>query len=248
MARRECSIAIERRRRRGREHSTVVVGGGSRGVRMHRCAVVVNRRRLSTLHVIVEHGDVVVVGNVERDSVAEHCLVKVEVEATCSQRGQLTQHNVLCYSLKVIVLREDSSIHQDFHSLLKRATHHGTRVYTIDTVTSNGHQVTTICHHISKSSKMAIVDIRTIKRNNSSEFLEESISHSLNTKHLNDFDDIVGNGARVVDIRETHNLQKIDSFSIENPLIFSCKATILVKYHPLFFTHENLANGGDSTK
>lgn len=184
MARRERSIAIERRRGRWREHGSVVVGSGSRGVRVKGSAIVVDRRGLGTLHIIVEHSHVVVVGNVEGDSIAEHGFVEVEVEASCSQGCQLTQHDVLGNSLKVIVLRENGSIHQNFHSLLERATHHRTRVHTIDTVTSDSHQVTTIGHHISKSGKMAIVDIGTIERNHSSELFKKGVSHGFNTQHL----------------------------------------------------------------
>lgn len=49
------------------------------------------------------------------------------------------------------------------YRFLKRASHEGTNLLSIDTVPCDGHQMTSTRHDVTKQSQVTVIDIRAIK-------------------------------------------------------------------------------------
>ena len=70
------------------------------------------------------------------------------------------------------------------YSFFKGAPSQSSCFLSVDSVTGNSHQVTLRSHDITKQRQVAIVDIRTIKRDDMVHLPFNAFSHSLNTKCL----------------------------------------------------------------
>ena len=95
---------------------------------------------------------------------------------------------------------------QDVNSLFKRALLQGTILCPIDAMPCDGHEVTASGHGVTKDGQMSVVDIGTIKLNDTSQLLEEGIPSCLYAQHINCLNDVVAGCPGVVDTWHAHDL------------------------------------------
>jgi len=93
-----------------------------------------------------------------------------------------------------------SGVHQDVHSFFEGTPHEGATVLSVDTVPSNGHQVTFSGHNVTKQGQMPIVDIKTIEIEHKKDLFFHAFPHSFDTKHLENLTDIVADSPCWVNI------------------------------------------------
>ena len=93
------------------------------------------------------------------DCIFQHVNVECYLECTSAHRCHLTEHNVLRDTVTVVLLPNSSRLHQNFDSLLERTSHEGTSISTIDSMSCDGHESSTISHEIAEEGKASIVDI-----------------------------------------------------------------------------------------
>mgnify|MGYP007092089247 CR=1 FL=1 len=116
-------------------------------------------------------------------------------------------------------------VHQHINSLFERASHEGTGVLSIDSMTSDSHQVTFCRHHIAKQSQMPIVYVETIELQHSVHFFLYRLSDGFNTQHTEDFANIVTECTHRVNITLTQHLHHRCSVRFKQPLTDSFELT-----------------------
>jgi len=110
----------------------------------------------------------------------------------------LSQHDVFGHTLEVVLLGKNGGFEQNFGRFFERATHEGSGFDTIDTVSGDTHQMPSICHDVRQNSKMSIIDVTSIKTDDSSQFFEQRVSDSFYSQDLDDLDDVIRSGSRVI--------------------------------------------------
>lgn len=63
---------------------------------------------------------------------------------------------------------------------------------------------------------MAMIDVDRVGLQNLLELVDEGRASSLNTKHIEDFSDVIGVGAIWVDLRVREDLAQVSSFGFED--------------------------------
>lgn len=80
--------------------------------------------------------------------VLEHLNVERDVERAGTHRSKLTEQDALCNTSAVVPLSNGCSFHQDLDRLFERTSHERASIGSVDTVTSDGHEVSAIRHDI----------------------------------------------------------------------------------------------------
>ena len=62
-------------------------------------------------------------------------------------------------------------------------------------------------HHLDENREVAVVDVRTVKFDDASQFLEQRVTDSLDAQHLNHLDQVVRSRAREIHLLLVHHLQ-----------------------------------------
>mmetsp|Transcript_5376 Transcript_5376/g.17339 ORF Transcript_5376/g.17339 Transcript_5376/m.17339 type:complete len:259 (-) Transcript_5376:3426-4202(-) len=106
-------------------------------------------------------------------------------------------------------------------------------------MTSNSHQVTAVRHDVREQLQMAVVDVRTVKRNDIAQLGQQRTPCCFNTQRLQNFHNVVGPRARRVHGRVAHDSEEVDTFRVQQPLSLGSNT---VGVHPLriLLTQENL--------
>src|ERR1700712_3869127 len=73
-------------------------------------------------------------------------------------------------------------------------------------------------HDIDEKSQMSMIDVRTIESQHLGQFTQQCRAGSLNAKHLEDLDEVIGISAFGVHTRNCKNLSKSSSTGIKVPL------------------------------
>lgn len=178
----------------------------------------------------------------------KHVQVEDQFERAGSQRSQLAQHDVFCHTRQVVALSKSSSIQQDVHGLFERASHQGAGLHSIDTVTSDGHQVASVGHHVGQRGQVTIVDVRTIERNHVTNFREQSSSRGFDSQTIVDFSDVVGSGGHSVDVSVAQHRQQVGSFGDQLPRTDGEDRAFVVKFVTRKVLQVHFSNACDSSK
>mmetsp|Transcript_23802 Transcript_23802/g.33353 ORF Transcript_23802/g.33353 Transcript_23802/m.33353 type:complete len:255 (+) Transcript_23802:151-915(+) len=182
------------------------------------------------------------------NSIGKHLLVQKQIKAASSKWRKLPQHDVFSDSPKIILFSKNGGLKQNLSCFFKRASHKRPSFNTINTMTCDRHQVSSVSHHIGQDGKMAIVDVRTIERDHSTQLFQQSCPDSFNTQYLDDFNDIIRYCSSVINFWPRKHTEQVDSFSIQNPFFEGIQVfSIIVKLiFLLHFFHENLLYALDS--
>lgn len=97
---------------------------------------------------------------------------------------------------------------QDVNSLFKGALLQRAILCPVDAVPCDGHKVTASGHGITKDGQMSVIDIGTVKLNDTSQLLEEGISGCLYAQNINGFNDVVAGCPGVVNAWHAHDLHQ----------------------------------------
>jgi hypothetical protein len=89
--------------------------------------------------------------------------IQDEVEGSSADGSQLTQHDVLGDSSDIVHLTMGRCFHQHVNRLLKRAPHQRAHVLSVDAVTRDRHQMSSLRHDVAQKRQMAVVDIRPVE-------------------------------------------------------------------------------------
>lgn len=89
--------------------------------------------------------------------------VQDKVEAAGAGFGQLTEHNVLGNAFNRVHFCMHSGLHQNINRFFEGTSHQCAHFLSIDSVTSDRHQITFCRHHIAEQCQMAIIHIGSIE-------------------------------------------------------------------------------------
>lgn len=95
---------------------------------------------------------------------------------------------------------------QDIHCLLKGALLQGSVLCAVDAVASDGHEMAAPCHGVTQDSQVAVVHVRAIKLNHTTQLFQQGIPGSFNAQHIDGLDDVIASGSGVVYARHAHHL------------------------------------------
>lgn len=152
--------------------------------------------------------------------------IKEKIKAARSHARQLTHNNILRNASHWINFSMTCCIHQHIDSFLKRASHKCTSILSIDSMTSDSHQVTFCCHDVTKQCKMTIIDVKTVELQNCIHFLLNRLTNGFNSKHAKDLTNVVTECSNRINITFTKNFHKRCSVSFQKPFANSLKFTI----------------------
>ena len=114
------------------------------------------------------------------DDVLKHIQVQRYVERASAHWRKLPEQDVFGDSCTVILLSYRCGLHQNLDGLFERASHEGTSVCSIYTVTRDSHQRTSVRHNIDQKGQMSIINARATKFDNVSHFTKQRLTSSLN--------------------------------------------------------------------
>lgn len=81
-------------------------------------------------------------------------------------------------------------------------------------------------HCVTQQGKMAVVNVRTIKRDDMVQLSFQSLTHCLNTKNSENLHNVVGGGPNRVHILFTKDPHETDSICFQDPLLQGFKLSI----------------------
>lgn len=151
--------------------------------------------------------------------------IQQQVEAAGAHSRHLTHNDVLRDTSHGINFGMTCSVHQHIDCFFEGTSHKCSSVLSVDSVTSDGHQVTLCCHDVTQQSKMPIVDVQSIELQDSVHFLLDGLTNSFNSQHAEDLADIVTECSNWIDISFTENLHHRCSVSLEQPFSDSLEFT-----------------------
>ena len=111
----------------------------------------------------------------------KHGAIHDDVKFTSTHWCELTKHDVLGHTTAIVKLTKACSLEQNLDCLFERTAHERTGIVSVDTVTCDGHEHTTLCHDVNKQSHVAMVDVGTVERQNHAQLVEKTCSSSLDT-------------------------------------------------------------------
>lgn len=123
--------------------------------------------------------------------VLEHLDVQRDVEGAGTHWSELTEQDAFCDSGAVISFSNRCSFHQDLDRLFEGTSHERASVGSIDTVTSDSHEVSAIRHHVHEQGQMSVIDTRTSKLDDVPHFAQQRLSCSFDTQNFEDFYTVV---------------------------------------------------------
>jgi hypothetical protein len=135
----------------------------------------------------------------------KHGAVHDHVKFSSTHWCELTKHDVLGHTTAVVKLTKASSLEQNLDSLFERTAHECTSVVSVDTVTCDSHEHTTLSHDIDKKSHISVIDVRTIEGQDHTQLVEETCSSSLDTQYTKNLNE----GIRVR-LRRVHTIYSED--------------------------------------
>lgn len=100
------------------------------------------------------------------------------------------------------MLTEECRFQEDLSCLLEGALTQGSGINSVDSMSGDGSQDTSLCHHVNEGSQMAVIHINTVRAQNQAELTNEAQSDSLDTQDLQDFVDGVTCSLGRVDTRD----------------------------------------------
>ncbi|KAH3663772.1 hypothetical protein OGAPHI_005175 [Ogataea philodendri] len=115
-----------------------------------------------------------------------------------------------------------------------------TSVVSVETVSRDGNQMTSVGHKVNQQSQMSVIDVRTIERNNVQNLLVQRTSGSLDTKHKQNLNKRVRIGSGSVDTINSQHIGKVDTVGFQNPLLLLGEISSLVD--SLLFTNNSTSD------
>ena len=141
----------------------------------------------------------------------QHSVINHQVKGTSTQRCHLSQHHILWYTLTIIQFGSSCCIQQNLNGLFERTTHQRTCIGSVNTMTSNCHQMTTGSHNIDQQCHMTVVDVWTIERNDIQNFFVQRRSRSFNTQNRQHLNKIIRVSTCRIHTRHGHNICQINT-------------------------------------
>lgn len=154
--------------------------------------------------------------SIVRDNCGQKIVIEQNLHGTRADWSHLAQDQILRNSTTIIQFTECGSFQKNLHRLLKGATHEGSSVRAIDTVASNGHDVSPGCHHIAQNAQVTGVDIRSIKRQDLSQFAQNRSSSGFNAQNFENLGESVAVGSRCIDAFNRKYFGKSATASLED--------------------------------
>jgi hypothetical protein len=183
------------------------------------------------------------------DDIFEHSEIELNVESTGTHRSDLTEHDVLRYTLAVILVSLSCSLHEDLDSLLERRFGECTSVCSVDTVSRDGHELSTLSHQVAKQCQVTVVDVGTIELDDVSQLLEQSGSTGLDPENLEYLVRIVRVSPDGVDAIHCQYLLEVATVCVDGPLSLRVvKVALCGDDRPILLLHENTADALDTTQ
>jgi len=139
------------------------------------------------------------------DGVIECVIVEKHSKRTRSKWRKLSEDDILRHASKGVSLRIHRCIHKNFSCFFERAPHEWARVNTVDAMSRDRHEKPSKSHCIAQDSKVTIVHIRTVKRNHSSNLVQQRRSHRLDAERVKHLYNVIRHRARVVNILVRHH-------------------------------------------
>lgn len=92
------------------------------------------------------------------------------------------------------------SVHQHIDGFLKGTPHKSTSILPINTVPSDGHQMTLCGHYVTQQGQMSIVYVQPVELQHSIHLLLDRLSHSLDSQYLENLANVIGERPHRIDV------------------------------------------------
>ena len=142
----------------------------------------------------------------------------MNAEFTRTDWTELAKHDVLTHTRHSVPLGKRRRFHENIDGFLERTSHQRTSFRTINTVARDGHQVTSVRHHLDENCQVSVIDVRTVEFDDASEFFQQRVSHGFDTEDSDHFHEMVRGRSRKVHVWVRHDFEQVAPFRIEHPL------------------------------
>ena len=93
------------------------------------------------------------------DHILQHIDIESDIKRPRAHWCHLSEHDVLCDTVAVVLLANRGCLHENFDGFFERTSHQSTGISSVDAVTGNSHQSSSVGHEIAKKCEMPIVDV-----------------------------------------------------------------------------------------
>jgi hypothetical protein len=131
----------------------------------------------------------------------------------------LTKHDVLRHASAVVKFAKARGFEQNLDSLFEGTTHQRTGIVAVDSVTSDGHQKTTLGHDVDQQSHVTMINIRTIERQHHSQLVEKAGAGSFDTQYPENLDEGVRVRLHRIHAVYGEHISQGGTSSIEHPFL-----------------------------
>lgn len=138
-------------------------------------------RHLAVKHVFIGH----------LVAIQQRTLVYDQINRTCTVGSQLAEDDILSDPCQRVILTEEGRVVENLRCFFERALSQRATIHTIDTMSSNRCEDTSLGHKVTECAQVAIVDVNVISAQNHSQFSDQTATSSLDTQSLQDLNDMV---------------------------------------------------------
>lgn len=118
------------------------------------------------------------------------------------------------------MLSKEGSLKQNLASFFKRAFPQGSTVNSVNSMSSNRRENSSVGHHINQCAQVSVVNINIIRPENNSELSDQTVSGSFNAKDLKNLRYIVAGGAFIINTFKSHNVCQVNAVCFDKPVVF----------------------------
>ena len=118
------------------------------------------------------------------------------------------------------MLSKEGSLKQNLASFFKRAFPQGSTVNSVNSMSSNRRENSSVGHHINQCAQVSVININIIWPKNNSELSDQTVSGCFNSKDLKDLRNIVAGGAFIINTFKSHDVSQVDAVCFDKPVVF----------------------------
>lgn len=160
--------------------------------------------------------------------------VQQQIETAGTHFRQLSHNDVFRDTSHRIYFSVSGCVHQHINSFLEGTSHQSASILSVDTVTSNGHEMSFGCHYVTQQGKMSIVYVQAVELEHSIHFLFHRFSYGFNAQHTEDFANVVTECSNWIYIAFAQYFHHRRSVSFQQPFTDSLELSRFRYYNSLF--------------
>jgi len=117
------------------------------------------------------------------------------------------------------MLTKEGSFQKNFSSFFEGALPQRPTVDSVDSMSSDRSQDSTLGHHVDQCGQMTVVNVNLVCFENLSQLTDQRLSGGLDTEHSQDLDNVVTGGLGRVDAFDSENLGQRDTICFNDPVL-----------------------------